>query len=128
MRLHPAIPDRSTEDLLEIIETPENWQPDVVALAQKELIQRGISSDAQELKKKSQSNFRRKIEAIKSRTSYTTIEKLLIVLFGPILVLVLTDLFLFHVGDGYKKKNRQGLFFLLLGFVAWIIVLSIVFN
>ena len=128
MMLDPAIPDRSTKDLLEIIETPENWQPGVVVLAKKELIQRGISSDVQEQKRKRQSNFRSKIEAIKLRSSYTKIEKLLIVLFGPILVLILTDLFLFHVGEGYKKKNQQGVFFLLPGFVVWIIILSIIFN
>jgi len=128
MKINPAIPNRSTEELLEIIETPERWQPDVVALAQKELSQRGVSGQTQELRRKSQSDFQRKIAAIKARSSYTTVEKFLMVLFGPILVIVLTDLFLFHAGEGYKKKNRQGLLFLLLGFVVWIATLSIIFN
>ena len=49
MEINPPITNRSTEELLEIIETPEHWQPVIVVSAQKELIQRGISADALEL-------------------------------------------------------------------------------
>ena len=113
---------------MEIIEAPEEWQPDVVVLAQNELKQRGVSRDTQELRRKSLSKFRTKIEEIKSRASYTRVEKLLIVLFGPILVLIFSDLFLFYSGEGYKRKNRQGLLFLLLGILLWVIVLSNILN
>ena len=128
MLINPAIKDRSTGELLEIIESPEDWQHEVVALAQSELRQRGVSGQTQELRRKSQSNFQRKIAAIKARASYTTADKVLIILFGPILIIVLRDLLLFHAGEGYKKKNRQGLLFLLLGFVFWIVALAIIFN
>jgi len=128
MEVNPAIPTRTTEELLEIIEDPEGWQPHVVASAQKELTLRGITNENQELRRKSRSKFRRKIDTIKARSSYTTIEKSLIVLFGPAMVLFFMDLFLFHAGEGYKKKNRQGILFLLLGFVVWIIAISIIFS
>ena len=128
MEINPPITNRSTEELLEIIETPEHWQPVVVVSAQKELTQRGISADSLELRRKTRSKFQRKIEAIKTRSSYTAIEKSLIVLFGPILVLFLSDLFLFHAGEGYKKKNRQGFLFLFLGFIVWIVTLFLIFN
>ena len=128
MEVNPLIPNRSTEELLEIIESPQQWQPDVVVLAQKELIQRGISTDVQKLRRKNQSKFQRKIETIKARSSYTTTEKILIVLFGPVLVVFLTDLFLFHAGEGYKKKNIQGCLFPLLGFILWIIILYKIFS
>ena len=129
MKINPAIEDRSTEELLEIIEAPEDWQPDVVALAQKELKQRGLSEQNQELRRKSQSNFQRRIAAIKAGASYTIDEKILIVLFGPILVFVFPRSFLIDPDDeGYKKKNRQRLLFLLLGFVVWIVTLAIIFN
>lgn len=128
MEINPPISSRTTQELLEIIEAPEEWQPDVVVLAQNELKQRGVSRDTQELRRKSLSKFRSKIESIKSRASYTKVEKLLIVLFGPILVLIFFDLFLFYSGEGYKRKNRQGLLFLLLGIAIWIIVFTIIFN
>lgn len=128
MEINPPISSRTTQELLEIIEAPEEWQPDVVVLAQNELKQRGVSRDTQELRRKNLSKFRSKIESIKSRASYTKAEKLLIVLFGPILVLIFFDLFLFYSGEGYKRKNRQGLLFLLLGIAIWIIVFSIIFN
>src|SRR5262245_53509674 len=111
MEINPAIPGRTTEELLEIIEAPEQWRPDVVALAQQELTRRGISVKTQELRRKSQSKFREKIDTIKARSSYTTVEKVLIVVFGPLLVIILRDFFLFYAGEGYKKKNRQGILF-----------------
>ena len=129
MKINPPIEARSTAELLEIVEAPGQWQPDVFTLARKELRQRGVTDQTQELRRKSQSSFQRKIATIKARASYTTSEKLLIVLFGPILVFVATNWFLFDPDDeGYKKKNRQRLLFLLLGFLVWIITLAIIFN
>lgn len=128
MEVNPPISNRSTEELLEIVEMPKGWQAEIVTLAQKELIKRGVSAHVQNIRRKSQSKFQSKIEAIKARSSYTTSEKILIILFGPILIAFLTDLFLFQAGEGYKKKNIQGCLLPLLGLVLWIIVLSIIFN
>lgn len=38
MEVNPPISARSTQELLEIIELPEHWQPDIVSIARKELI------------------------------------------------------------------------------------------
>ena len=45
MDIIPKITERTTQELLDIIETGENWQEDVVILAQDELQKRGISPE-----------------------------------------------------------------------------------
>lgn len=119
MEIRPPIQDRTTDQLTEIVETKDQWRPDVVELAQKELVKRGVSIQSHETKRPTRTIFQRRIEAIKARASYTPIEKILIVLAGPILIAFLDDLTLFTSGEGYKKKNRQGLFYMLLGFGLW---------
>ena len=119
MEIHPPIKERTTENLLDIIETKEQWREDIVDLARKELIERGISIKKQETRRNIKTKFQQRIEKIKLKATYTILEKILIVLLGPFLLLLLNDLFLFDSGEGYKKKNRQGLFFLLLGFGLW---------
>ena len=130
--IHPPIKERSTDQLIEIIETPENWRKDVVALAQSELANRGISVDDQNKKRnnrnKRESNYKRRTKRIKANASYTEVQKLLIILFGPILVLLFEDFTLFHSGEGYKKKNRQGWFYLLTGICLWTIIIYIAMN
>ena len=128
MEVNPPIPNRSTQELLKIVEVPEHWQEEVVISAQKELIKRGVSSDLQDLRRTNYSRLQRKLKTIKARSSYTMVEKILIVLIGPVLMIFLSDLFLFHAGEGYRKKNIQGCLFSLLGLLLWLIILSLVFS
>jgi hypothetical protein len=123
MDVHPPIPERTTDQLLEIIETKEEWQPKVVELASAELLRRGIPLKNLETRRTIKRSFKARIGKIKSRATYTPIEKFLIVIFGPALVIILRDPFLFHSGEGYKKKNRQGFFYLFLGIFLWVMVL-----
>ena len=123
MKIHPPISDRTTEQLIDIIETQEEWRPDVVESAKNELTKRGIPTQTQETRRTIRTKYKLRIERTKARATFTTIEKTLIVLLGPILVLFLSNIFLFHSGEGYKKKNKQGLFFLLLGFGLWGLIL-----
>jgi hypothetical protein len=126
--IHPPIADRTTEQLLDIVETKEQWRPDVLALAQKELIKRGVSIKTQETRRTIRTKFKKRIESIKARATYTTTEKILIVLFGPFLILLLEDFTLFHSGEGYKGKNRQGFFYLILGIGLWFLTFYIYFE
>lgn len=119
MEIHPPISDRTTEQLMDIVETQEQWRSDVVESAKNELIKRGVPTKTQETRRTIRKKYHQRIEKTKARATFTTIEKILIVLLGPFLVLLLSDIFLFHSGEGYKKKNRQGLFYLLLGFGLW---------
>jgi hypothetical protein len=92
------------------VETQEQWRSDVVESAKNELIKRGIPMKIQETRRTIRKKYHQRIERTKARATFTTIEKILIVLLGPFLVLFLSDIFLFHSGECYKKKNRQGLF------------------
>ncbi len=123
MEIHPPISDRTNEQLLDIIETQEEWKPQVVDLAKKELTSRGIPLKTQETRRTIRTKFNERIKKTKARATYTEIEKILIVLLGPILVLLFRDIFMFHSGEGYKKKNAQGVFYLLLGFCLWGLIL-----
>lgn len=124
MDINPPISNRTTEELLGIIETREDWQEDVIESAQQELKKRGISNEVQQLRRKNKTKFQKKIDVIKARASYTILERVLIILFGPLLVIIFSDFFFFHAGEGYKRKNIQGIFYLLLGIAFWIFMLS----
>ena len=119
MGYDPPIEKRTTEELINIIEQKEVWKEDVVELTKAELLKRGVPIELQERRRKNRLKFRDKIRSIKNRATYTALEKTLIVLFGPVLVFIFHDLFLFQAGEGFKRKNRQGLFYLMIGIVLW---------
>ena len=125
MEYDPPIIKRTTEQLIDIIETREGWKIDVVEMAQIELTRRGISIKTQETRRKSKNNYLRRIGFIKSNATYTTREKVLIVLFGPVLAILLDDFFMFHSGEGFRKKNRQGIFYLVLGIGLWGLIIYV---
>jgi hypothetical protein len=128
MEIDPPISDRTNEQLLDIVETQEEWRPDVVNSAKRELINRGITVKTQETRRTIRSKFNERIKKTKARATYTEIEKILIVLLGPILVLLLKDFFMFHSGEGYKRKNIQCAFYLLLGFCLWGLTIYLYFK
>lgn len=128
MEYDPPIKKRTTEELIEIIEKKEDWQEDVVEMTKTELIRRGIPIETQEKRRQSKLKFRDRIQLIKNRATYTTREKILIVLFGPLLVFIFHDLFLFRAGEGFKKKNRQALLYLIIGFGIWVLIFSGIFS
>ena len=118
MEYDPPIETRTTEQLIEIVATKETWKPDVVELAKAELKKRGISLKVPEHRRRIGIKYKRKTDSIKGSAEYTDWEKLLIVLLGPISLLFFQDAFMFH-GQGFKKKNRQGIIYLLLGLIFW---------
>jgi len=119
MKYDPPIEQRTTDQLIEIIESPDEWKPDIVELTRSELLKRGITLKTQDIRRRSKTSYRKRINTIKSRATYTTVEKILIVFLGPLLALLFMDLFLFQAGDGFKRKNRQGLFYFILGIGFW---------
>jgi hypothetical protein len=128
MECDPPIEKRATEELIDIIEQKEEWREDVVELTKAELIKRGVPIEIQETKRRNRLKFRDRIQSIKSRSTYTTLEKILIVLFGPILAFVFQNLFLFQTGEGFKRKNRQGLFYLIIGIGLWGLTFYIIYR
>jgi CRISPR/Cas system CSM-associated protein Csm4 (group 5 of RAMP superfamily) len=125
MEFDPPVNKRTTEQLLDIIETQEQWKADVVEMAQIELVKRGVSINKQQKRRKSKINYIRRIVFIKANATYSTTEKILIVLLGPVLAILLDDLLMFHPGEGYKQKNRQGFLYFSLGIGLWGLILYV---
>jgi hypothetical protein len=126
MQYDPPIEKRTTPQLMEIVESPDKWKDDIVELTRTELLNRGVTLKTQETRRKSRTSYRKRIDTIKSRATYTTFEKILIVVFGPALALLLGNLTLFQAGDGFKKKNNQGLLYLVLGIGLWGLIIYII--
>lgn len=124
----PPIESRTTAQLIEIIATKEAWKEDVILRAEKELAKRGVPLTVGANRRKSRINFERRMKRIKSEASYSAREKLLIVLLGPLLFLVLEDLAPFHVGQGFKRKNRQAIIFQIVGLLLWGILIYLYFS
>ena len=124
--IYPPIADRTTEALIEMIETSGKWRDDVIKAASKELALRGIPFEAQarkyKMRKQRETNYKKRTDKIKAKATYSTNEKVLIFFLGPFLSFILLDPTLFQSGPGYKNKNRQGLFYLLLGIAFWCLV------
>jgi len=128
MQYDPPVEKRTTSQLMEVIESPGEWKEDLVELTRAELIRRGVSIQKQESRKKSKASYKKRISLIKSNATYSPLEKILIFLMGPFLFILLMDPFLFQAGEGFKRKNKQGLFYLLLGVSLWVLVILISTN
>ena len=125
MEYDPPVNKRTTKQLLDIIETQEQWKSDVIEMAQIELVKRGISIDKQQKRRKSKINYLRRTVFIKANATYSTTEKILIVLFGPVLAILLDDLLMFHPGEGNTRKNKQGYLYFSLGIGLWGLILYV---
>ena len=128
MEYDPPIETRTTEQLIEIVEARRKWKPDIVDLAKAELLRRGISLKIPGHRRRIKVKYERKVDSIKSGAEYTDLQKVLIALFGPILFIVFMDPFIFQAGQGFKKKNRQGILYLLLGVVFWGLIIYVYFQ
>ena len=115
----PPIETRTTEQLIEIIANKYAWKDDVIVRAEIELQKRGVPLSTGEKRRKSRINYERKVKKIKAEATYSTKEKLLIVLLGPILFALFTDITPFHAGQGFKIKNRKAIVYQIIGLALW---------
>lgn len=123
MKFSYPIEQRTTKDLIEIIEREGDWLPEVVAAAKQELVKRGENLEELQRKINTRHLHEQKITQIKANASYKAWQIILIVLFAPLLFvlkLFYGDIFdLSH--DGFIKKSRQRFWFTILGLVLWFI-------
>ncbi|MFI2744121.1 hypothetical protein ACG2LH_15415 [Zhouia sp. PK063] len=114
----PPIKSRTTEELLEIVGSPEKWNSQAVYLANNELINRNIKSKKIETAKYLSKKRERIAYKKRENESYEGLD----FIFSP-----LPKLFeiLFSVGlkkDGYKRKARQQKYFrIVIGLLVFII-------
>ena len=128
MDYDPPIEIRTTEQLIEIIASKHAWRDDVIARAELELEKRGIPLSIGDKRRSSRTKYERKVKRIKSHATFSNKEKLLIVLLGPILFALLTDVTPFHAGDGFKRKNRQAIIYQLVGLAFWGLMIYLYIN
>ena len=126
MDFNPPIKERSDKELLEIIENRDEWEPEATNQAQSELISRGISLDTQDNHRRSKKKYKSRIKKIKSSSSYSNSELLLLIIFGWPLCLIFMDLNFFYSGKGFSKKNRQGIAAAFLGMLFWAFVIYLI--
>jgi len=119
----PPISSRESPQLLSIIENPDGWEAEAINQARVELESRGIGIEQQKNSEKSFKKYTNRKLFIKENASYSNTELVLLVLFGPVLMILLGNLFLFSTEDEFKKKKKQGWLALGLGIVLWIAVL-----
>jgi hypothetical protein len=109
--------------LIEIIAHKHAWRDDVIARAELELQKRGVPLSIGDKRRDSRVNYERKVKKIKSEATYSTKEKILIVLLGPILFALFADFSPFHAGHGFKLKNRQAIGYQIVGLAFWALII-----
>jgi hypothetical protein len=130
MDFNPPIKERTDKELFEIIENKKAWNPEAFNQAQSELIDRGISLNTQDNRKRSKKKYQSRISKIKSSSSYTSSEMVFIIILGWPLCLIFQDIGIFYSGGGFQRKNKQGLLAAFLGLLLWgfIIYLTVIFS
>ncbi len=130
MDFNPPIKERTDKELFEIIENKEAWKPEAFNQAQSELLNRGISLNTQNNRKRSRRKYKSRISKIKSSSSYTHSEMVFIIILGWPLCLIFQDFGIFYSGGGFDRKNKQGLSAAFLGLLLWgvIIYLTVIFS
>lgn len=126
MDFNPPIKERSDKELFEIIENKDGWKPEAFNQAQSELINRGISIDKQNNRRKSKKKYKSRIKKIKSSSHYSRSEMALLVVLGWPFCLFFQDLGMFYSGKGFKRKNRQGILAAFLGLLFWGLVIYLI--
>ena len=118
MQYQPPIAGRETEKLLDIIQTPEDWEPIALERARAELERRGISIGQQKRREKSFKNFRRRSFYIMANKSHSVMEFILLIIFSPLLILIDGGPFMLW-DPTYPKKSRQSCLAFILGLAFW---------
>lgn len=126
MNFTPPIKERSNKELFEIIENKDGWKPEAFNEAQSELINRGISIDSQNNRRKSKKKYTTRIKRIKSSTHYSNFEMALLVFLGWPFCITFQDLEIFYSGEGFERKNRQGILAAILGLIFWGLVIYLI--
>ena len=126
MNFTPPIQERSDEALFEIIENKDSWKPEAFDQAQQELIKRGVSIHSQNNRRKSKQKFKSRIKKIKSASHYSSFEMVMLVVLGWPFCLIFQDLGIFYSGEGFERKNKQGILGAILGLLFWGFIIYII--
>ncbi len=127
---NPPIEHRSDHELRNIVSNPDDWQSEVIEIANNELIKRGVKPPKG--KKKTNTPLNKKVGPSEESLSWYKI--VLAILVGPIFLM----LALGHITDYWWLKSNnskteitvkeiQEIFYSVVGLGLWLIVLYAVF-
>lgn len=120
MEFDPPIASRSTNELIEIANYPENWNPSAIEQAQRELKNREITDEHQKEKvtkwnKQAEKEHRQEMAA-RSIESYGILELIWMTIRWPYSLLSDWNL----RSDGYIRMHKERLISILAGIVLWV--------
>ena len=127
MELHPPIEQRTDIQLKEIVAHPTHYRDDVVKMAVQELWKRGYGE--QELletnsKGKTQEIIKekheKKLAAIESYSIWDWKGIMFLIMAWPLTIVFMID----HKKDGRTRKLEQSYYFVGIGIIVWLILLS----
>jgi hypothetical protein len=132
----PTISERETKELIQIAHSStEHWQQEVISQAKKELIKRNVTEREQNeiienLNKEAEKYFKKEAERLKKNKteSYTSLEMILIFIFGPLKFFRRYDDVFTLRKDNYFLKFKQRIIILTLGFISWFIFIYVSYN
>ena len=127
----PALKERSTEELLKIVETPEDWREDALSIAKEELQKRGFTIPQQKRREKSRQQFEKRTKKVKSEATFSLKEKIAILALAPFILAVRFEFIPIPTGlstwelksDGFQRKWKQRLLLMTLGNTLWVFIL-----
>lgn len=127
----PPIKERSTDELLKIVETPEDWREDALSTARDELQKRGVPISQQKRREKSNKQFQKRASKVKSEATFSLKEKISILVFAPFILAVRFEFIPIPTGlstwelksEGFQRKWKQRLLLITLGNLIWLLIL-----
>ena len=123
MKYDPPIESKSTDDLLEMIANTEDWNEDALSVARDELTIRGVSYEKQIFEEQINKKAKRKKNLIKENASYSIYFRILLLVFPFITFFPISlETIIGLENEGYYKKAKQRLFYLLGGFIFWFLI------
>tara|TARA_R100000655_G_scaffold93352_1_gene134620 strand:- start:88 stop:567 length:480 start_codon:yes stop_codon:yes gene_type:complete len=131
----PPMSERETNDLIEIVYSPEHWKKEAVTQAKNELEKRGVTKQDQlKILEEWSKEFEEEIKKAKERLennkteSYSMIEMVLIFFFGPFSLFRLSDRIFTLRDENFYLKFRQRLILLISGSIFWILFVFISYQ
>ncbi|MCP9290365.1 hypothetical protein [Gracilimonas sediminicola] len=124
---NPPIRERGKDDLLKIIDSPDEWEDDVLRIASDELTKRGISLRTQERRAKSHSKAKKQIKEIKKNASYSYFQMTLLLVFAPFTLLwfVPSGMGIIELeNEGFLRKRNQRFILISLSYLLWFLFIS----
>lgn len=120
MEFDPPIATRSTDELIEIANYPENWNPKAVELANSELDNRGVTVEEQDEKvskwnKEAEKEYRKEMQS-RAIESFGLLQLAWMAIRWP--YSLLSD---WHLkSEGYHKMHKERLLSILAGLLLWV--------